>query len=166
MRALLAAAICLCVLVSTLGSAQQPQRRIEARASATMVADQRGDFVRIETNLPNGMEVLVQIQKLGTSYYAEARASVAGGQVLAGPFSNQGRRLEPGFYALGMVSASPMLQPPAVQQAIGEGARNLTGPLMRQLVPDAAFGTSVRLWQVHEFCPPHARFCALPVQRN
>jgi len=84
------------------------------------------------TNLPDGIEFLVTIERKENQFMAQSKASAKGGSFQAGPFSQKGQGLNPGVYTLQVMMLAPPLQPKATHSVIGERGEKLEGPLVYQ----------------------------------
>ena len=84
------------------------------------------------TNLPDGIELLVTINRRGGDYKAQDSTKVVGGAFHAGPFSQKGSGLNPGIYTLEVVMPVPNIQPPSTWPAIGNGGANMQGALVHK----------------------------------
>ena len=85
-----------------------------------------------KTNLPDGIELLIEIHRRGSDYKAQDSTKVVGGAFRAGPFSQKGSGLNPGIYSLEVIMTVPNLQPPSTWPVIGNGGTNMQGALVRK----------------------------------
>lgn len=96
------------------------------------------------TNLPEGTELMVTVQRTESGYMAQGKTRVVnGGTFRAGPFSQKGAPLNPGTYAVSVSSTIASLQPSSVRSVMGQGGSNLEGPLVKP----ALAGNQVVEWE-------------------
>lgn len=84
------------------------------------------------TNLPDGIELMITIERPSSSYMAQAEGVVKSGMFKAGPFSQQGKSLNPGIYTLEVSTLLAMLQPPKTWPIIGNEGAKLKGRLVKK----------------------------------
>lgn len=82
------------------------------------------------TNLPDGTELLVTVERADIGYKAQAKTSVQGGRYKAGPFSHRDHNLPPGGYTVEVLMPIPPVQPASVRAVIGDAGQHLTGNLV------------------------------------
>jgi len=80
----------------------------------------------VETNLPQNMEFMFTVSN-DTRILGQAKANVVDGTVSAGPFSLQGNPYPSGIYNLDISSPLVQLQPPDVQEILGQNGKNVSG---------------------------------------
>ncbi|MGZ8252271.1 MAG: hypothetical protein ACXWT7_07990 [Methylophilaceae bacterium] len=84
------------------------------------------------TNLPDGIELMITLQRKESDYMAQDKTQVKGGAFRAGPFSQKGVGLNPGVYTLEVTMPLANLQPPPTWPVIGNDGANLQGPLAKK----------------------------------
>ncbi|SES09677.1 hypothetical protein SAMN04487958_10735 [Vreelandella subterranea] len=84
-----------------------------------------------ETNLPNGAQVQVIVERELSRVRWRERVEIEQGQFSAGPFG-PGSGLPDGGYSVTVELSEATVQPRAVQQRIGEKGEYLTGELVTQ----------------------------------
>jgi hypothetical protein len=109
----------------------QPQSPIEVRISAASDGKPM-PVIEGETNLPDGAELLVSVQKVTSRFMAQGKAPVTSGKFRAGPFSSGGGPLSPGDYEVSISMSVARFQPEAVQLIIGDRGQNLTGENVKE----------------------------------
>src|SRR4051812_17251776 len=67
------------------------------------------------TNLPDGTELMVTLSRKSSSYRAQDKFKVRGGQFRSAQFSNRGSPLMPGVYDLEISSPIAAFQPASVR---------------------------------------------------
>jgi hypothetical protein len=85
-----------------------------------------------KTNLPDGMELMITIHRKGSSYMAQDKVKVLGGEFKSTTFSQGDAPLNPGTYKLEISSSLAGFQSPSVQTAIGKDGNILKGPLSKK----------------------------------
>ncbi|OAZ99772.1 hypothetical protein [Halomonas sp. G11] len=98
--------------------------------SASIGSDRRLQ-VEGETNLPDGAQVQVIVERELSRVRWRERVDVEQGQFVAGPFG-PGSGLPDGGYSVRVELSEAAVQPRAVQQRIGEKGEYLTGELVTQ----------------------------------
>ncbi|QNI04809.1 hypothetical protein HXW73_11995 [Halomonas sp. SH5A2] len=98
--------------------------------SASIGSDRRL-LVEGETNLPDGAQVQVIVERELSRVRWRERVDVEQGQFIAGPFG-PGSGLPDGGYSVKVELSEATVQPRAVQQRIGEEGEYLTGELITQ----------------------------------
>jgi hypothetical protein len=91
------------------------------------------------TNLPDETKLLVALRRKATNYSAQLNVTVQAGQFVTQRFSDDGKALPPGDYALEVSMASAGVQSDKVQKLIGVNGERLSGPL----VENTKFGNIV-----------------------
>jgi hypothetical protein len=91
------------------------------------------------TNLPDETKLLVSLRRKAANYNAQLNVTVQAGQFITERFSDDGKALPPGDYALEVSMASADFQPGKVQMLIGVNGERLSGPL----VENTKFGNIV-----------------------
>lgn len=91
------------------------------------------------TNLPDETKLLVSLRRKAANYNAQLNVTVHAGQFITERFSDDGKALPPGDYALEVSMASADFQPGKVQMLIGVNGERLSGPL----VENTKFGNIV-----------------------
>jgi hypothetical protein len=86
------------------------------------VEDGKPSF-EIETNLPDGMEIMFTVLA-NQDIWGQAKERVVSGAINIGPFSRKGEPYPPGTYRLEITSPLLSLQPPEVQAIMGEDGEN------------------------------------------
>lgn len=81
-----------------------------------------------ETNLPDGMKLMIALRGSRPDYFAQDKIAVSGGAFRSAGFSNRGSALPPGKYEVSVTSSLPRLQPTSVQSVIGQNGENMSGP--------------------------------------
>jgi invasion protein IalB len=80
------------------------------------------------TNLPDGMELTIDVRRQRSTYFAQDSVVVYGGKFSSSSFRNHGSSLPPGDYAISISSAIPDLLSESVRSVIGQNGENLKGP--------------------------------------
>ena len=88
-------------------------------------------YFDIETNLPDGMDIMFTVVS-GEDVWGQSKVQVSSGFIIAGPFSRQGEPYSPGEYELSVSSPLLRLQPPEVQQILGENGENFYGDFIEE----------------------------------
>lgn len=83
------------------------------------------------TNLPDGIELMITLQRKESNYMAQDKANVSGGSFQVGPFSQNGASLNPGTYTLEVSMPLANFQPPPTWPVIGKDGAKLQGPLAK-----------------------------------
>lgn len=83
-----------------------------------------------ETNLPDGMQLMISLRNPNTDYFAQDKVTVNEGRFRSAAFSNRGAALPSGTYEVSISSPLPRLQPSSVRAAIGENGEGLKGPVV------------------------------------
>ena len=81
-----------------------------------------------KTNLPDGMQMLLELRNPSIDYRAQDKVSVAAGAFRSAAFSDRGAALSPGTYEVLVSSPLPRLQPASVRSALGQNGERLSGP--------------------------------------
>lgn len=124
--------------VSEEAAPQQPEEVVEAveplevaiSTKASLRTDRRL-MVEGETNLPDGAQVQVTIEREISRVRWQSRTSVMDGQFGAGPFGS-GSGLPDGGYIIRVQLSEASVQPREVQARIGAQGEHLTGELVSQ----------------------------------
>lgn len=124
--------------VSEEAAPQQPEEVVEAveplevaiSTKASLRTDRRL-MVEGETNLPDGAQVQVTIEREISRVRWQSRTSVMDGQFGAGPFGS-GSGLPDGGYIVRVQLSEASVQPREVQARIGAQGEHLTGELVSQ----------------------------------
>ncbi|TVP48324.1 MAG: hypothetical protein EA345_09155 [Halomonas sp.] len=88
-------------------------------------------MVEGESNLPDGTQLQIVVEREISRVRWQARTSVAGGSFSAGPFGS-GSGLPDGGYIVRVEVAEGSVQPREVQAVIGDQGQHLAGELVRQ----------------------------------
>ena len=83
-----------------------------------------------ETNLPDGMGLMMSISNKELGYSAQAKVTVSGGRYESEIFSDGGQALSDGQYIASLVMPIPSVQPDSVKGIIGQNGEHLTGSLI------------------------------------
>lgn len=83
-------------------------------------------YFDVETNLPDGMQFMFTVEN-SDGILGQSKTEVVGGRISAGPFSRKGEPYPPGEYMLSITSPLLRLQPPEVQEILGEAGENVYG---------------------------------------
>jgi hypothetical protein len=81
-----------------------------------------------KTNLPDGIKLIVSINRRNGSLAGQQDVVVANGQFEAGPFTNGDDPYRPGTYTAEITSSLASLQSPDVQSVIGSMGQYMQGP--------------------------------------
>jgi hypothetical protein len=87
--------------------------------------------VRGTTNLPDGTVLVVTVSQTAGDFAATRTTTVEGGGFTAGPFTFDGRDLDPGTYKVEVVMEMSV-QSPTVRQIVGSHGMRMAGPLVKQ----------------------------------
>ena len=87
-------------------------------------------FVYGQTNLPDGTQLSVCIEKSNGVPWVFAGAEVRKGKFSAGPLDHNGAALGNGLYKMSVMMGAATLQPRPVQAWIGQDGEFLDGPLV------------------------------------
>jgi hypothetical protein len=87
--------------------------------------------VKINTNLPDGLELAVDINKIGGGYADGYNIKIKNGEVLTNEFTKDGGPLPSGEYMVMILTAGAAFLPENIQKIIGENGENLIGPDVR-----------------------------------
>lgn len=104
----------------------------EVSMSSTGETDNQGNtYVRVETNLPDGTDLILSLSSKGnSSYSAQAQATVVDGQAAFGPFMNGDYPLIAGDYSVDVIMPYVAVQDESVQKVLGKDGKNLDGSLV------------------------------------
>lgn len=83
------------------------------------------------TNLPNGTQLMVSVNRSENGYGADAKTLVINGEFEAGPFKLQDGKLTSGTYSISVIMTDPALQLQHVKDVIGANGKKLTGKLVK-----------------------------------
>lgn len=83
------------------------------------------------TNLPNQMDMMVDLCNRSIGYFAQDKVNVANGSFTSAWFSNRGKSLPAGTYEVTISSPLPTFQPESVQNIIGKNGENLSGKIVK-----------------------------------
>lgn len=83
-------------------------------------------YFDVETNLPDGMQFMFTIEG-SDGILGQSKTEIVGSTMSAGPFSRKGEPYPPGEYILSITSPLLRLQPPEVQEILGEAGENVYG---------------------------------------
>jgi hypothetical protein len=111
---------------------KSPQAGKEIKVNVSLEIEKGGDGrIRLlgTTNLPNGMELMIELHKVGGGYAAQDKVAVANGRFTSDWFSERGKPIPPGTFEISVSSPLPALQPEAVRAVIGQTGENLTGSI-------------------------------------
>ena len=97
---------------------------VSLEASAEVIDD--AVFITVETNLPDGTELMINPAKNGQSI-AHIKAIVSDGKAVSEGITDNGKPLS-GKYRILVVMPWPRLQPKGVMRIIGKNGEFLTGP--------------------------------------
>jgi hypothetical protein len=89
-----------------------------------------------QTNLPDGMKLMITISRKASSYRGQDHATVMNGVFQAGPFTQKGQPFNPGTYMIEVSSPLTALQPQSVRKVLGKEGKNLQG----QYVDESSLG--------------------------
>ncbi len=81
------------------------------------------------TNLPDGMELMLKLPNPRSMYFSPEKVSVMAGKFSSAGFTDGRKPLPAGAYKITVTSPLPSFQPPAVQAIIGMSGENLLGPV-------------------------------------
>ncbi len=132
-RALSAAFVATLLLAPSLAHALEAEIRLRTDGSQTPT-------IIGATNLPDETKLLVTLRRMAINYNAQLNVTVQAGQFVTERFSDDGKALPPGDYAVEVSMASAEVQPAKVQTLIGPKGEKLSGPLIEQ----TKFGIIVR----------------------
>ncbi|GCD53068.1 hypothetical protein [Acetobacter pasteurianus] len=88
--------------------------------------------VTIKTNLPEGMEIAIDINKVGGGYADSYNGTVRRGEIITDQFSQNGSDLPPGQYMVMILSSGAQFEPDPIQKIIGENGEKLLGPDVKE----------------------------------
>lgn len=105
---------------------------VEISASGEQLPDRR---LRVsgETNLPDGAELLIVVERRASGVRWRHRTNVSDGRFSAEPFG-PGSGLADGEYSITVTLQPASVQPQAVQALIGDRGQHLSGPLTSESV--------------------------------
>lgn len=107
----------------------QPGDTIYATMSVDVLNGDR-PIVRGQTNLPDGTELSISIERSNGVPWVSADAEVQKGKFSAGPLDHNGVALGAGTYKMSVIMGAATFQPKAVQEWIGQDGEFLDGPLV------------------------------------
>ena len=95
-------------------------------------------YVTVETNLPDGTNIIVSLAGTGnsndtgynTNYKADDSLQIFDGKAIAGPYSNNGAPIPFGDYKVEVIVPLVETQPQEVQKVLGKNMRNVRGNLI------------------------------------
>jgi hypothetical protein len=82
------------------------------------------------TSLPNSTQLMVEIRRKASSYFAQSKATVVDGHFRSDRFSQGGAPLNPGDYQLNVMMPIARTQSPEVRSVIGAEGEKLSGSLV------------------------------------
>jgi hypothetical protein len=85
-----------------------------------------------KTNLPDGTDLMVSIERNKSAYGGQSKVKVARGEFRAGPFTQKGSAFNPGKYTLKITVPFAPTQPSSVQSLIGDHGQKLQGSLVKK----------------------------------
>jgi hypothetical protein len=86
------------------------------------------------TNLPNKMDLMVDLRNRSIGYFAQDKVTIANGNFTSAWFSNRGNSLPSGKYEVTISSPLPTFQPESVQKIIGKNGENLSGKVVKSML--------------------------------
>lgn len=92
------------------------------------ISNNKNPIISIETNLPDGMEISVDLNKVGGGYGDGFEGVVNHGRITTTKFSQDGGPLPSGQYMIMILSSGAQFEPEPIQKIIGENGKNLIGP--------------------------------------
>lgn len=111
---------------------------VEVTMSSSGKTDDQGNaYICVETNLPDGTELLLTLSN--DSYSAQAQAAVIDGQAVFGPLTNGDYPLNAGEYFVDVVMPYVAVQEESVKQVLGKGGKNLAGSLVVESESDGKY---------------------------
>ena len=81
-----------------------------------------------ETNLPDGMKLMIGLRNPSANYFAQDRVAITDGKFRSAAFSNRDTALPKGSYEVSVSSPLPSLQPVSVRAETGDNGERLKGP--------------------------------------
>jgi len=81
------------------------------------------------TNLPHGMQLMLDLRGIDSKYFAQDKIEVVNGHFVSLWFSDGGKPIRSGPYGITLSSPLPSLQSAAVRLVIGQNGENLVGPV-------------------------------------
>jgi hypothetical protein len=109
-------------------------------------------YLDVETNLPAGMQVMFTVTDSEGNIAGQAKGEVANSAISVGPFSSKGEPYFPGTYTVSISSPLLQLQPPNVQEVLGNSGENVYGECISKGRVDCE-----RLFAVEEQSSPEGR---------
>lgn len=85
-----------------------------------------------KTNLPDGTDLMVSIERNKNAYGGQSKVKVSRGEFRVGPFSQKGSAFNPGTYTLKITVPFAPTQPASVQSVIGDHGQKLQGSLVKK----------------------------------
>ncbi|HET6418652.1 MAG TPA: hypothetical protein VFG19_00755 [Geobacteraceae bacterium] len=85
-----------------------------------------------KTNLPDGTDLMVSIERNKSAYGGQSKVKVSRGEFRAGPFTQKGSAFNPGTYTLKITVPFAPTQPSSVQSVIGDHGQELQGSLVKR----------------------------------
>ena len=112
-----------------------PGKSKEASIEVQLEKNSSG-HVRISgtTNLPNKMDLMVDLRNRLIGYFAQDKVTVASWNFMSAWFSNRGNSLPSGEYEVTISSPLPTFQPESVQKIIGKNGENLSGKVVKSML--------------------------------
>lgn len=111
---------------------------VEVTMSSSGETDNQGDaYICVETNLPDGTELLLTLSN--DSYSAQAKAAVIDGQATFGPLTNGNYPLNAGEYTVDVVMPYVAVQEESVEEVLGKDGKNLAGSLVVESESDGKY---------------------------
>jgi hypothetical protein len=112
--------------------ASDPAKSKEAIINIQLERNSSGE-VRVlgNTNLPNQMELMLDLRNRSIGYFAQDKVNVANGSFTSAWFSNRGKSLPVGTYEVTISSPLPTFQPESVRKIIGKDGENLSGKIVK-----------------------------------
>lgn len=102
---------------------------IDVTLEAEVANDSATPQFRITSNLPDETELMLTLEQ--GDYSAQTKVYLSSGEAISEVFSNNGEALS-GNYVLRVTMPVANTQADSVKEIIGEGAENLSGPLVKE----------------------------------
>lgn len=83
-----------------------------------------------KTNLPNGTQLLVSVERPSNGYGGDSKTLVINGEFEAGPYGMANGNLPPGTYSVIVTMTDPALQLQHVKDVVGKRGEKLSGNLI------------------------------------
>lgn len=125
---------------------QQPEqgKEINVRIKINNMFDLDKYYIKGETNLPDGTELLISLIGDSVQYYAQSKVTVSSKRFINAGFTSKGQKLTNGNYSIEISSPITSVQPEGVKNIFGKRGRNITGEYVKF---DLIYGNTIKFFK-------------------